>query len=91
MPQPKDHADWLEIQEFNRRLEAIAERISTLSTRIEVLSDRQTQTIKDIEKLDTEMAQLSKLANRGMGIVLALTLLGGVIGGFWEKVSKIFH
>lgn len=91
---PRDSIDdaigRLEAQEIYRRIEALAVKIETLGVNIAVLTERQKRMEETVEKVEKECAGLNKLANRGMGILLALTLLGGALGGFWDRIVKLF-
>ncbi len=92
------HLTRLDLQDITRSVEALATRVGTLATEIAVLSEKQKQhddkldgCVAKLEKLEKETIALNKIANRALGLIFGLTLIGGAIGTFWEKVAKLWH
>lgn len=78
-----------EVDEFYRKIEDLSNRVSTLASTIAVMSERIRATEETIEKVEKETSGLNRLANRGMGIMIALALIGGAFGGFWERLIRL--
>lgn len=75
---------------LSRRIDGLAERVATLAENIAAFNVRLQHLEDAVEQVEKETSGLNKLANRGMGLFLALTLLGGALGGFWDRLSRLW-
>ena len=80
----------IEAQEVYRRLEAMSSRIGSVAENMAVMAERNRSIESKLDDLEKETFGLSRLANRGMGVMLALALIGGALGGFWDKLLKLW-
>lgn len=78
----------MEAGEVYRRMEALASRVGDLSSEVAVLNERNRAMVEELSDIKKETAGLAKIANKGMGVLFVLSLIGGSAGLFWEKLSK---
>lgn len=86
-----DHFDRLEVAEFNRRIEAMAQRVGELATQVAVLAARDEQISDKIETMQGSVDDLKETLAKGRGAIWLLTIFASGIAflvGFWDKFSK---
>lgn len=83
----------MDIAEFNRRLESMAQRLGELVTQIAVRDERELARDEDIRELKVAVKSMGETFTKGKGAIWILTIAGGAmvtVVGFWDKVSKLW-
>ncbi len=89
----QSHFDRLDVQEFNRRLEAMAMRVHELATNVAVMVEREKKISEDMTELKDSIDEMKDTFARGRGAIWFLTVSSGVVAtviGFWDKLPKLW-
>jgi tRNA A37 threonylcarbamoyladenosine dehydratase len=83
--------DRLDVAEFNRRLEAMAQRVGELATAVAVMAERDKQLTDGMEEVKHELGVMKDIFAKGRGAVFILTLAASILAttiALWDKVPK---
>lgn len=90
---PQRNFDRLDVAEFNRRLEAMAQRVGDLATNVAVMVERDTKRSEDVQELKDSLKIMGDTFATGRGAVYILVVGAGVLAavvGFWDKIARLW-